>query len=128
MIVATAATAIGVFLVAVWLCGVVPESAAALAIARDAFGAMQDPALDDAAREKAVQRASIRLLGKFVSILLRGAVAIGISLLPIWASDVSGLAASDQVVDFLSRWDVILIASVVIVLGYLVRARLWAPN
>ena len=29
---------------------------------------------------------------------------------------------------FLSRWDVIAIASVVIVIGYLVRMRLWASN
>lgn len=128
MIVATAAASIGVFLVALWLSGVVPASASALAIARGALGAMRDSGLDDAAREKAVQRASLRLIGTFVSILVRGAVAIGASLLPIWLADVAGLAANDQVIDFLARWDVIVIASSVIVLGYLVRMWLWATT
>lgn len=128
MIVATAAASISVFLVAFWLSGVVPASASALAIARGALGAMRDAGLDDAAREKVVQRASLRLIGTFVSILVRAAVAIGASLLPIWLADVAGLAANEQVIDFLSRWDVIAIASIVIVLGYLVRVWLWATD
>jgi hypothetical protein len=128
MIVVTAAASIGVFLVALWLSGVVPASASALAIARSALGALRDTGLDDAAREQAVQRASIRLTVIFVSILVRGAVAIGASLLPIWLANAAGLAASDQVIDFLSRWDVIVIASIVIVLGYLLRIWLWASN
>lgn len=128
MIVTTAAAAIGVFLIALWLSGVVPASVSALTIARGALGAMRDPGLDDAAREKAVQRASLRLMGTFFSILLRGAVAVGASLLPILLADVTGFAARDQVIDFLSRWDVIVIASIVIVLGYLVRMWLWAPS
>ncbi len=128
MIVATAAASIGMLIVALWLSGVVPSSTSALAIARGALGAMRDAGLDDAAREKAVQRASLRLLGTFLSILVRGAVAIGASLLPIWLANVTGLAASDQVFEFLSRWDVIVIASIVIVLGYVVRMWLWAPN
>lgn len=128
MMVATAVAAIGVFLVAFWLFGVVPASAGALAIARGALAAMRDTELDDAAREKTVQRASIRLLGTFVSIVVRGALAVGASLLPIWVADAAGFAKSDQVIAFLSRWDVIVIASIVIVLGYLVRVRLWARN
>jgi hypothetical protein len=128
VIVATAAASISVFLVVLWLSGVVPASASALAIARGALGAMRDARVDDAAREKAVQRASLRLIGTFVSILVRGAVAIAASLLPIWVADVSGFASSDQVIEFLSQWEVIVIASIVIVMGYLVRMWLWAPN
>ena len=128
MIVATAATSICMFIVALWLSGVVPASASALAIARGALGVMRDAGLEDVAREKAVQRASLRLLGTFVSILARGAVAIGASLLPIWLADATGLAPGGEVIEFLSRWDVIVIASIVIVLGYIVRTRLWAAN
>jgi hypothetical protein len=128
VIVTTAAATIAVFVVALWLFRVVPASANALTIARGALGAMRDATLDDAARETAVQRASLRLLRTFVSILLRGTLAVGASLLPIWAADTAGLAASAEVIDFLSRWDVIAITSMVIVLGYLVRTRLWAPS
>ena len=126
MIVATAAASICTFLVAFWLTGVVPAATGALAIVRDALGAMRDAGLDDSAREKDVQRASFRLIGTFVSILARGAVAIGASLLPIWLANVTGVAASDQVIEFLSRWDVIAIVSIVIVVGYIVRIWLWA--
>lgn len=128
MIVVTAAASISVFLIALWLARVVPTSAGAVTIARGALGAMRDTELDDAAREKAVQHASLQLLGTFVSILARGAAAIAASLVPIWLADVTGFAASDQVIAFLSRWDVIVIASIVIVIGYLVRTWLWAPN
>jgi hypothetical protein len=128
MIVATAVASICAFLVALWLVGVIPASAGAVAIARDALSVLRDAELDDAAREKAVQRASVRLLTTFFSILARGAAAIGASLVPIWLADVAGIAPSDHVIEFLARWDVIAIASVVIVIGYLVRVRLWASS
>ena len=128
MIAATATASIIVFLVALWLARVVPASAGAVAIARGALAAMRDAELDDAARERAVRRASLQLLATFFSILVRGAVAIGASLVPIWLADAASLAASDQVIEFLSRWDVIVIASIVIVIGYLVRMWLWAPS
>ncbi len=128
MIAATAAVSICAFLVALWLARVVPVSAGVVVIARNALGAMRDPALDDAAREKTVRHASLQLIGKFVSIVLRGVFAIGVSLVPIWLANASGLAASDQVIAFLSRWDVITVATIVIMIAYLLRIRLWTRN
>ena len=128
MIVAIAVASIVVFLVALLLLGVVPAAARALTIARGAFAALRDPALDDAARERAARDASMRLLRSFISILARGGLAIAVSLLPIWLADASGLAPRDQIFDFLSRWDVILIASIVIGLGYAIRTLLWSRN
>jgi hypothetical protein len=128
MIQATAAVSICAFLAALWLARVVPASAGAVAVAHRALEAMRDAELDDTAREKAVRRASLQLFGTFVSILLRGGFAIGVSLVPIWLGNVSGLAPGDQVIAFLSRWDVIAIASIVITIGYLIRMRLWVRN
>ena len=128
MIVVTAAASIGMFLVAFWLSGVLTASASALAVARDALEQIRDTNNDDMAREKAARRASLRLIGILGSILGRGAVAVGASLLPIWLADVTDLAASGQVIAFLSRWDVIVSASIVIVLGYYARKRLWPLN
>ena len=128
MIVVTAAASIGMFLVAFWLSGVLAASASALAVARDALEQIRDTSNDDVAREKVARRASLRMIGILVSILGRGAVAVGASLLPIWLADVTDLAASGQVIAFLSRWDVIVSASIVIVLGYYARKWLWPLN
>lgn len=128
MIVATAAASISLFLVAFWLLRVLPVSASALAVARGALDTIRDTAIDDFARQKAVQRASLQMFGILVSILGRGAAAVGASLLPIWLADVTDLAASDQVIAFLLRWDVIVSTLVVFVLLYYARTRLWPPH
>lgn len=128
MTVAIGIASIALFLFAFWRLDLVRVAAGALATARTALATMRDGSLDDATREKRVQAASIRLTGAFVSIAVRGAVALGVSLLPIWLGDVSGLAAGGEVIGFLSRWDVILIASAVIVAGYALRARLSAQR
>ncbi len=128
MIAAAGIASIVLFLIALWRLGLVRVATGAAATAQGALAVMRDPALDDAAREKAVQTASLRLMGIFVSIVWRGGLSLGISALPIWLADLSGLAASGAVIDFLSRWDVIGIASAVIVAGYVVRVRLWAPT
>lgn len=128
MTVAIGIASIALFLFAFWRLDLVRVAAGALATARTALATMRDGSLDDATREKRVQAASIRLTGAFVSIAVRGAVALGVSLLPIWLGDVSGLAAGGEVIGFLSRWDVILVASAVIVAGYVLRARLSAQR
>jgi hypothetical protein len=126
MIAATAAAVIAVFLVAFRVCRVVPASTDALTISRGALAALRNPDLDDAARETVARQASLRLLRAFVSILVRGGLALAASLLPIWIADIAGIAPSEGVIAFLSRWDVILVASTAIVLGYLVWGRLTA--
>jgi len=128
MIAAIGIASIAVFLFAFWLLDLVRVASGAIMIAHEALATIRDEALDDAVREKAVQAASIKLMGAFVSIALRGALALGASLLPIWLADLGGLAPGNEVIGFLSRWDVILIASAVIVAGYVLCARLWAPR
>lgn len=125
MIAATGYLSIGVFAVALWLCGVVRVGAGVLQTARSAVAALRDEALDDAAREKAVQGASIRLFGAFLSILARGALALAISLVPVALAVAAGLADSRAVVAFLSRWDTVVIGSAAVCLGYVAKARLW---
>jgi hypothetical protein len=96
-----------------------------LATAQGAVAAMRDESLDDEAREKVVQRASIQLMGAFASILVRGALTFLASILPIWLGSLAGLAEIEEVMDYLSRCDVILIASVVITAGFVIWMRLW---
>jgi hypothetical protein len=108
--------------------GVVRIATAAMGTAQGAVGVMQDSSLDDRAREQAMQRASIRLLGHLVSIVVRAAIALVVSLIPIAIADRSGLASATSVIAFLSRLDVIAIASVAVIGGYLIRIRLWPSN
>ena len=127
MIAAAAIASIGCFIVTFWLLGVARVGAGVLTVARGAVTAMRDENLDDAAREKAVQRASLQLMGAFASILVRSALALLISFLPIWIASLAGLASIEAIVAFLSRWDVIAVASMAVIAGYVIWTRL-APT
>jgi hypothetical protein len=128
VIAVTALAALAILAVALWVSGVMRVSAGVLATTQSAAAIMRDPALDDLAREKAIQRASMRLLGDFASILFRSILCLAVSIAPIWLADATGLASSHAVIQFLSRTDVIVVASVVMVVGYLIRARMWPSN
>ena len=71
MIVLVALLSVAAFLVAFSLSGIVRVALSAVEIARDAVGMMRDDALDDDAREAAVQAASLGLLGVFLSLAVR---------------------------------------------------------
>lgn len=128
MIAATAVVSLGIFAVALAVSGVVGAAGGVLGTTNQTVAIMRDPGLDDHAREKAIQRASLKLLADFGSILLRGLASIAASLVPVWLMDAAGLAPAHAVFGFLARWDVMLIATVVMVLGYVLRTRLWPSN
>ena len=120
MIVLVALTSIAFFLITFWLFKITRVSAEALKTSRSAIAALGDKSLDDDAREKIIQSASIKLFGAFISILIRSVLTLAISVLPIWMAHWTEIASMDAVVDFLSRWDVIAIISIVIIGGYFV--------
>ena len=128
MTVATALAAVALFLVGMWVFGVAAAATGAIAIAHAAVATMRDPALDDRARETAIQRASIRLASGFGSIAIRGILALALSLLPIWLADAGGLATAPAVFAFLSRPDVIVATSAAIGVGYLAWRRAWRSS
>jgi hypothetical protein len=128
VIVAIAIVTLAILAVAFWVSGVMRVSAGVLSTTQNAAAIMRDPALDDMAREKAMQRASLKLIADFGSILFRGAISLAVSFAPIWLADVTGLASSRAVMDFLSRIDVIVVASIVMVAGYVLRVRMWPSN
>ncbi|MEO3428951.1 hypothetical protein AAFN88_08860 [Pelagibius sp. CAU 1746] len=125
MTAAVALASICIFVAAFWLLGIPSRAAAALAVTRGAFATMRDTALDEEAREKEVQRASLKLLRLFFSILGRSLLALIASLLPIWIADALGLAPRDTILLFLARWDVILAVSLALLAAYLLWTRLW---
>jgi hypothetical protein len=122
---ATGLVSVAVFMAAFFLVGILPAAQGAIATARGALAAMRNPGLDDLAREKAVQKASLGLFAGFGSILLRSLAALALAYLPILAADALGLAPEAEVADFLSRLDVIAALSVVITLLWVLAGRLW---
>jgi hypothetical protein len=103
----------------------VPEAAGrAIRTARAAVIAMRDPLLSEEVRERTVQRASISLIGSFVSIVLRGAGALLASLAVIFGFEVAGLGRSEEIIGFLSRWDVLAVSTVAITAAWLLQRRL----
>jgi hypothetical protein len=86
---------------------------------------MRDTSLNDEAREKAIQGFSINLFGSFFSILIRSIAALLSAALPIYISDKLGFVVAENVTEFLSRWDVIIILSLVICTGWYFKNKLW---
>jgi len=125
VIVAIGIVSIVVFVVAFAFFGIVPIARLAVSTSLTALGAMRDPALDDAVRERVVRRASITMLRNFASILVRGAGILAVSCLPILLADRAGLAPAGAVVEFLSRWDVIVAISAVMGAAWLIKDRAW---
>ncbi len=111
------------FLAGFHYAGVLPAATRALATAQAATGVMRDHDLDDLAKETAVRKAGLSLLGSFAAIVLRSLAALLAAFVPILLADVAGLAGMDATLAFLARWDVILIASAVMIAGWLIMRR-----
>lgn len=124
MITTTAVLSIGVFICALRLFGVVRVAASALVTAQEAVTDLRDNSLDDRTREKELQHAALQLLGAFISILIRSMLTFLASLVPIWLASLMGLVNIEDVTRYLSRWDVIVITTVLIVAGYVIWVRL----
>jgi len=124
MITLIAILSIGVFICALHLFGVVRVASGVLVTAQDAVTVLRDNSLDDRAREKEIQHAALKLLGAFISILIRSILTFIASLVPIWLSSLAGFVKIEDVFRYLSRWDVVVIATVLIVAGYVIWIRI----
>ena len=116
------------FIAALWLFRIVPLGVKAISISQDAVSTLRNESYDDLEREKAVQQASIMLFRVFFSIVYRSILTLAASLLPIWLADWSGWVKSEEVTAFLFRTDVILIASILLLIVYFAGKRLWFPK
>jgi hypothetical protein len=124
VIAGTAIASISIFIGALWLSGVLQASRSALDTVQGAIAILRNEGLNDDAREQGVRHASLALFRLFASILMRSTLTLLVSTIPIWLADFAGLASSGDVIRFLSRWDVILIATGVITLGYPLMRKL----
>lgn len=125
MTAAVAIASILAFVAVFWKAGVVEAARKAIATASQAGRVMSSKELDDHTKEKEVQKAALGLVGSVFSIAIRSLVALAAAALPIYGADAAGLAGADAVIDFLSRWDVIIVATVVMIALYVAGRRLW---
>jgi hypothetical protein len=124
MIPAVAIASIAAFIVAFAALGVARVAGHVFAVAQTALGAMRDSSIDDSAREKIVQQASLQMIGVCFAIFFRSAAALLAGLVPILLADRAGLAGQDAVIGYLSRIDVIAVAALVMIVGHVVWMRL----
>ena len=125
MILVTTFVAVGVFAAALWWLGVTAAAAEVMAVTRSAVATIKDSALNDSQREARVQQAALRMISLFGSIVVRGVLAVVASVAPIGAAHLTGVVSASDVIRFLSRWDVALVSTAVMVTGYAMRGQLW---
>ena len=81
--------------------------------ARQAAAVLQDSALDDLAKEKAMQVAAIQLF-KLLGLLILGSLAaVTLPIGAIWLADAGVLLSFDDVLAMLVRWEFLLAATVI---------------
>lgn len=125
MTVLVAGCSILMFLVAFHFLGIVPVASRAIATSRETGAVMRNPDLDDDAKEAAVQKASLALMKSFGSLVVRIVILLLAAFLPIFLASTTGLVPAETVLDFLLRWDVIIITTLVILLAVFVGPRIW---
>lgn len=118
MLYAGAALAIAFFLIAFQWLRVVPTAVAAAAVARTALSSTMDPSLAEERKEALAREASVRLMGSFLSLCGRGALAVAVSAVPLFALQALGVVKVAAVVDFLESWQAIVGVSVLMTVGY----------
>jgi hypothetical protein len=122
---ALAAVSVAVFMLAFWRLEVVASARSAIVIMQNALGTMRDPSLDELAREKAVQSASLKLVREAFSLIVRSALALAAAFIPLVLADQFGLAPLSATLEYLGRWDVIIVLSIVSLSIWVAGGRTW---
>ena len=115
----------GMFMLAFWLLRIVPVAQNAITTFRGGVSKMRDPGADDLVREKAVQKVGVDLIIASGSLILRSSIALAIAGVPVLLVGWAGIVPVSATLAFMQRWDVIAIASALVVVGYIVVVHLW---
>lgn len=118
MTVITVLLAIGGFVIVLLMSGIVGLSQGVFMKVQQVYAVVHDNRLSDYQREKELQRISFQLFGIFFLLLVRIALVLLASFLPILASHLLGFADISNVLDFLVRLDVIVVSTSIIIVLY----------
>lgn len=100
------------FGLALWALRVIPYARRLSGVAVEGVSAMLDSALEDDAKERAVRRAGLRLIGGAFGVTWRFGVALAATALPIFLADRLGLVPEAQSLGLLMRVDFLIGVSV----------------
>ena len=103
--------------------GVLPAARRALSHTAEAGRVIRDPDLSDDEKEAAVRRAALGLLVSVVSIAARSAGCLLTAVAPVYLLAALGLAGDGATFALLTRWDVILVSSLLIGAGMVWTAK-----
>jgi hypothetical protein len=101
------AASVALFLVGFRFLQVPAVAGAAIGETRAASAVMRDPTVDEEVKETRLQKASLALFGKLLSMILRTVVCFAGSLVPLFLADWAGLVAEADVVPLFYSWEVI---------------------
>ena len=104
------------FTVAFRISGLVAQVHAAIAVARQAIVVFTDKTLDEATKERLLQRDGRRLLGQATLIVLTSVFVLAAPGVILWVSDLSCVAPFAVVSDFLLSLEVIIGGTVIVVM------------
>ncbi len=95
-------------------------SADALTIARDALAVMRDPALDEEAKERLVQRRAVALVGKAALLTAMSAAILALPFLPLLLFHATGLAPLGDTLALAASWRTVALAAALGVAAWVV--------
>ncbi|MBI1252536.1 MAG: hypothetical protein GC189_13825 [Alphaproteobacteria bacterium] len=101
--------------------GVVGRFGEIMRDSRSGFAALSDAALDDDAKERAAQQASVRLFQHFLIVTLSAAAALAAPLAALWALDAVGAISLARVLGVLASWPFLIGALAVTVAVFLIK-------
>lgn len=108
-----AVAVVGLFIWLVHVLKLVPLAADAIAVSRRSAAILRDAALDDDAKEAAMQQGAVRLMKLALLLLIGSTAALAAPIGAVWLLESVGIMSVDGVVGILMRWDFLLLASVV---------------
>jgi hypothetical protein len=120
MVYVVATLAVVVFMAALVMLRIVAVAMMAVDTSRGVMRTLSDPQLDDTHREQALQKASLSLLGNFVSITLRGAAALVLSYLAVYLADIAGVAETEEVLQLLASPEAIIVTTLVLTAAWVI--------
>ena len=123
MIIVAAIFSILGFMWGLHITGIVPVAKGVGPVLRRVNACVRDPECDDEVKEKELQRGSIQLFKIFLSLLVRSIITLAIATVPILLLSLIGLVEFNAVLEFLARWDVIVVVTIVIIVGVIVIRR-----
>jgi hypothetical protein len=115
MIVIASILSVAVFVVAFKVTGIYSIALDAVTSVRKATGVIMDDSMDDNKKEILLKESSIHLLKRFVQITILAILILSLPVLVLLVFDALSIAPFQDVVDFLLRWEVILVTTVVVI-------------